>query len=93
MNRFATFVLLTVALQAAPCFADAADGGLTGSNPPASGLTGRVQNHHKHRAKPPAAAPDDKASKDAAGAGTAGAAIKTPRIDPAVNKLNTVLPP
>jgi hypothetical protein len=93
MRRLIKFVLVPAALLAMPWFAHAAEGGLTGSTPPASGLIGQTQKHHKHHPKPAGTATDDRASKDAAGAATAGAAIKAPKTDPTLNKLNTVLPP
>ena len=92
MRRFMTIILLAAALPAASGPAFAGDSSLSGNAAPAGGITGTTKTPHKHHAKSAKAVADDKAKADAA-AGTAGTVIPAPKTDPAVNKLNTVLPP
>ncbi len=89
MRRLLTIIVLAAALPACPVFAG--DSSLSGNAAPPGGIAGATKAQHKHHAKSKTSV--DEAKKDAAAAGTAGAVNKTPKIDPAVNKLNTVLPP
>jgi hypothetical protein len=93
MRRLLTFITLAVAISTASDSAFAGDSSLSGNPAPASGLTGTKKAQHKHHAKSAKSTADDKAKTEAAAGGTAGAVIKAPKTDPAVNKLNTVLPP
>ncbi len=93
MRRLLIFVTLIVTILAASRPVSAGDSGLSGSTAPVSGITGATKTHHKHHAKSAKTAADDKAKTDAAAAGTSDATINPAKTDPAVNKLNTVLPP
>jgi hypothetical protein len=93
MRRLLTFITLTVALPLASCPVFAGDSSLSGNPAPASGITGATKTQHKHHAKSAKTTADDNAKTEAAAGGTAGAVIKAPKTDPAVNRLNTVLPP
>jgi hypothetical protein len=93
MRRLLTFIMLIVTIPVASGPAFAGDSSLSGNAAPASGIAGATKTHHKHHAKSAQTTTDDNAKKETAAGGTAGALIKAPKTDPAVNRLNTVLPP
>lgn len=91
MRRLLTIIVLAAALPAIACPAFAGDSSLSGNAAPPSGIAGATKAQHKHHAKSKTEV--DEAKTDTTAAGTAGAVIKAPKTDPAVNKMNTVLPP
>jgi hypothetical protein len=93
MRRLLTIIVLATALPVISGSAFAGDSSLSGNVAPASGIAGATKTHHKHHAKSVQTPTNDNAKKETAAGGTAGALIKAPKTDPAVNKLNTVLPP